>query len=39
VFGPDGSVESVVVQHHNLTALARVEEEAASLRAALMSRS
>lgn len=39
VFGPDGSVESVVVQHHNLTALARVEEEAASLRAALMPRS
>jgi len=39
VFGPDGSVESVVVQHHNLTALAQAEEEAASLRAALMSRS
>jgi len=38
VFGPDGSVDSVVVQHYDLTALARAEEETASLRAALASR-
>lgn len=39
VFGPDGTVDSVVVQHHDLTALARAEDAAASLRAALASRS
>lgn len=38
VFGPDGSVDSVVVQHYDLTALARAEDEAASLRAELASR-
>jgi len=38
VFGPDGNVDSVVVQHHDLTALARAEDEAASLREVLRSR-
>lgn len=38
VFGPDGSVDSVVVQHHDLTALVRAEDEAASLREVLRSR-
>lgn len=38
VFGPDGGVDSVVVQHHDLTALARAEDEAARLKTALAAR-
>ncbi|MFP5223545.1 MAG: hypothetical protein ACLGSA_14735 [Acidobacteriota bacterium] len=38
VCGPDGSVDSVMVQHYDLTALARAEEDTARLRAALESR-